>query len=126
MPKKATLPSIKEDTLSYLDEERVSQSSQGKASREDSLVSGRAVSRRWATTCAPSSATSCVKYWGALSLTNDIRGSMRGGPNKMKSIVHFTMKNKTDEGGGSFNCVNISTCSVSCANPSEPRWSGRG
>ena len=46
MPKKATLPSIKEDTLSYLDEEGVSQSSQGKASREDSLVSGRAISRR--------------------------------------------------------------------------------
>ena len=99
--------------MSYLDEERVSQSSQGKASREDSLVSGRAVSRRWAST----SAASCVEYWGALSLTNDIRGSMRGGPNKMKSIVHFTMKNKTDEGGGSFNCVNISTCSVSCADP---------
>ena len=46
LPKKATLPSIKEDTLSYLDEEGASQSSQGKASREDSLVSGRAISRR--------------------------------------------------------------------------------
>ena len=47
MPKKATLPSIKEDTLSYLDAEEVaSQSSQGKASREDSLVSGRPMSRR--------------------------------------------------------------------------------
>ena len=57
MPKKATLPSIKEDTLSYLDEERVSQSSQGKASREDSLVSGRAVSRRWATTLVTSAGT---------------------------------------------------------------------
>ena len=78
MPKKATLPSIKEDTLSYLDEERVSQSSQGKASREDSLVSGRAVSRRWATTCAPSSATSCVKDFGALSLMNDYQGQYEG------------------------------------------------
>ena len=80
LPKKATLPSIKEDTLSYLDEERVSQSSQGKASREDSLVSGRAVSRRWATTCAPSSATSCVNNWGALSLTNDYQGQYEGRP----------------------------------------------
>ena len=80
LPKKATLPSIKEDTLSYLDEERVSQSSQGKASREDSLVSGRAVSRRWATTCAPSSATSCVKYWGALSLKDDYQGQYERRP----------------------------------------------
>ena len=64
--------------MSYLDEERVSQSSQGKASREDSLVSGRAVSRRWAATCVPSSAKSCVKYWGALSLMNDYQGQYEG------------------------------------------------
>ena len=36
-----------------------------------------------------------------------IRGSMRGGPNKMKSIVHFTMKNKTDDGGECLGCDKI-------------------
>ena len=94
LPKKATLPSIKEDTLSYLDEERASQSSQGKASREDSLVSGRAISRR----------SKIIQIWGGgLGLILDLRGSVKGGPSKLKSIVHFTMKNKTEEGGGACN-----------------------
>ena len=79
--------------MSYLDEERASQSSQGKASREDSLVSGRAISRRW------------VVGVEGLGLILDLRGSVKGGPSKLKSIVHFTMKNKTEEGGGACNNV---------------------
>ena len=31
---------------------------------------------------------------------------MKGGPSKLKSIVHFTMKNKTEEGGGVCYSVN--------------------
>ena len=41
LPKTATMPSIKEDTRSYLEDEVASQGSGGKASREDSLVSGK-------------------------------------------------------------------------------------
>ena len=41
LPKTATMPSIKEDTRSYLEDEVGSQGSGGKASREDSLVSGK-------------------------------------------------------------------------------------
>ena len=37
---------------------------------------------------------------GGLDLILILRGSMKGGPSKLKSIVHFTMKNKTEEGGG--------------------------
>ena len=81
--------------MSYLDEERVSQSSQGKASREDSLVSGRAVSRRWATTCAPSSATSCVKYWGVFTLKDDYQGQYERRPNQDEE--HRTLHNEEQD-----------------------------
>ena len=70
LPKKATLPSIKEDALSYLEEEvgsqRGSQSSTGKTSREDSLVSGKGGSRT----------------------------------NRLRNIVHFGMKKVEEDGVG--------------------------